>query len=154
MSEPRAAADDRTVRLTRAIAAPPERVYRAWLDPAILAQWISPVGHAVVSVDPRPGGRFRVVMVGAGREIEHVGSYRELVPDRRLVFTWRSPYTGGDSVVSVELEPAGRGTRVSLVHEGLPEDQVGPHSGGWVAILDRLAATVMRSTRAGTGGSH
>jgi uncharacterized protein YndB with AHSA1/START domain len=142
-----------TVRLRRTLTAAPSRVYEAWLDPAILAQWISPVGHAVVSVDPRPGGRFRIVMVGEGREIEHVGRYRELVNGHRLVFTWRSPYTGGDSVVTVELEAVGRGTNLTLIHEGLPEEQVGPHSGGWVAILDRLAVTVASLAPDEAGGA-
>jgi uncharacterized protein YndB with AHSA1/START domain len=107
---------------------------------------MSPVGHAVVSVDPRAGGRFRVVMVGEGREIEHVGRYEELVPGRRLRFTWRSPYTGGDSLVTVELTRLGGGTELTLVHERLPDGQVRPHTGGWAAMLDRLASVLATAT--------
>jgi uncharacterized protein YndB with AHSA1/START domain len=136
-------------RLRRTLPVAPNRVYDAWLDPAILARWMSPVGHAVVSVDPRPGGRFRIVMVGEGREIEHVGEYRELVPGQRLVFTWRSPYTGGDSVVTVELRGLTAGTELTLVHEGLPAEQVGPHTGGWASMLDRLAAELVRRPSGG-----
>lgn len=132
----------------------PERVYQAWLDPALLAQWMSPVGHEVVSVDARPGGRFRIVMDGDGREIEHVGRYRELDPGRRLVFTWRSLYTGGDSVVTVDLEAVLAGTRLTLVHERLPDAQVGPHSGGWAAMLERLATTLESPEEGGTGGTR
>jgi len=142
VTDPRHSPAAHTVRLERSFEAPPERVYDAWLDPAVLATWMSPVGHAVVSVDARPGGRFRIVMVGEGRELEHVGRYRELVPGRRLVFTWRSPFTGGDSVVTVELGRSNRGTALTLVHEHLPADQVLPHTGGWVAMLDRLASVL------------
>ena len=111
MTDPEHSPTTDALRLERTFEAPPERVYDAWLDPAVLATWMSPVGHAVVSVDARPGGRFRIVMVGEGRELEHVGRYRELVPGRRLVFTWRSPFTGGDSVVTVELGPSTGGRR-------------------------------------------
>jgi uncharacterized protein YndB with AHSA1/START domain len=151
MTEPRAGRTGDVVLLRRSIPAPPERVYRAWTDPALLARWMSPVGHSIVSVDPRPGGRFRVVMVGAERRIEHVGIYRELVPGRRLVFTWRSPYTGGDSVVTVELEPRLDGTDLTLRHEGLPQDQVGPHGGGWSAMLDRLDEILAGPSPTGEG---
>jgi uncharacterized protein YndB with AHSA1/START domain len=93
----------------------------------------------MVANDPQPGGRFRVVMLGENTEIEHVGQYLELDPGRRLRFTWRSPYTGGDSVVTVELEPARDGTRLTLVHDGLPDEHRRSHAGGWGQILDLLA---------------
>jgi uncharacterized protein YndB with AHSA1/START domain len=58
-------------------------------------------------------------------------------------FTWASPYTGDQpSVVTVELAPSGEGTRLRLVHERLPADQVGPHAGGWGSILDNLVAAL------------
>lgn len=134
--------ESRVVSVARLLPAPPDRVYEAWLDPALVAEWMSPVGHAVASLDPRPGGRFRVVMIGEGREIEHVGQYEELVPGRRLVFTWNSPFTDGDSVVTVDLVPVGGGTEVRLRHERLPKSQVQPHAGGWLAMLDRLATVL------------
>lgn len=128
------------VHLVRTLPAPPERVYEAWLDPALLARWMSPVGHAVATVDARVGGRFRVLMVGEGREIEHDGRFEDLVPGRRLVFTWRSRYTGIDSLVTVDLRPLPGGTELTLRQERLPAGQVGPHTGGWTAMLDRLAS--------------
>jgi uncharacterized protein YndB with AHSA1/START domain len=100
---------------------------------------MSPVGHAEAEVEPWVGGRLHVTMIGAGVRIEHRGEYTEVVPGRRLVFTWDSPYTGpGSSRVRVELEPTKAGTRLTLVHEQLPADQVDSHRGGWVPMLDRL----------------
>jgi uncharacterized protein YndB with AHSA1/START domain len=128
------------VRLTRVIGAPPERVYDAWLDPATLAEWMSPVGRAVATVDANVGGRFRVVMVGEGREIEHTGTFEVLEPGRRLQFTWSSPFTGGDSLVTVELRRLAGGTELTLIHDRLPAGQAGPHQGGWSAMLDRLGS--------------
>jgi uncharacterized protein YndB with AHSA1/START domain len=131
------------VRISRILPAPPPRVFAAWTDPASLARWMSPVGHAEADVEPWVGGRLRVTMVGQGIRIEHTGEYRELVPHRRLVFTWLSPYTGPrPSLVTVELAAVGAGTRLTLIHEHLPADEVARHRGGWTGILDRLAAEV------------
>jgi uncharacterized protein YndB with AHSA1/START domain len=128
------------VRVSRQLAASPERVFRAWIDPALVALWLSPVGHAVAEIDPRPGGRLQVTMVGDGRRIDHTGEYREVVPDRRLVFTWLSPYTGPlPSIVTVEVEPRNGGTWLTLTHEQLPGDAVESHGGGWTRMLARLA---------------
>lgn len=129
------------VRVERAIAAPPERVFAAWIDPAQLAAWMSPVGHAEAEVDAQVGGELRITMIGDGRRIEHRGQYREVVPGRRLVFTWSSPYTGSEpSIVTVELEPIETGTIVRLIHERLPADAVEAHRNGWTPMLERLAA--------------
>jgi uncharacterized protein YndB with AHSA1/START domain len=137
------AATPTVVRVSRAIPAPPDRVFAAWLDPASLARWLSPVGHAEADVEPWVGGRLRVTMVGDGRRIEHTGEYRELVPHRRLVLTWQSPYTGPEpSLVTVELLPVSGGTELTLVHERLPAGGAASHGGGWTRILDRLVAVM------------
>jgi len=138
------------MRIEREIAAPPDRVFAAWIDPARLAQWMSPVGHAEAEIEPWVGGRLRLAMVGDGRRIEHHGRYREVVPDRRLVFTWQSPYTGpGPSVVTVELTPVEGGTLLTLVHEQLPADQVESHRNGWAPMLDRLVELVITPAAGG-----
>lgn len=127
------------VRIEQLIAAPPERVFAAWIDPDLLANWMSPLGHAEAEVEPWVGGRLRVTMIGGDVRIEHRGEYREVVPDRRLVFTWQSPYTGPEpSVVTVRLEPAEAGTLLTVIHERLPADAVESHRGGWRPMLDRL----------------
>jgi uncharacterized protein YndB with AHSA1/START domain len=137
------AAEDAVV-LHRVLPAPPEAVFAAWTDPARIARWMSPFGRAEAAVDLRVGGAFRVVMQGPDRGIEHAGEYREIDPPRRLVFTWRSPYTGPEpSLVTVELRPEpgdpGR-TRFTLVHARLPPERADAHRAGWGSILEHLAA--------------
>ncbi|HEY2958331.1 MAG TPA: SRPBCC domain-containing protein [Actinomycetota bacterium] len=131
------------VRVERQLPAPPDVVFARWTDPASMARWLSPTGEAEVLADVRVGGRFTVVMLGEGVRLEHTGEYLAVEPPSRLRFTWASPYTGErPSVVTVELAPSWGGTRLRLVHERLPADQVGPHAGGWGSILDNLAAAL------------
>jgi uncharacterized protein YndB with AHSA1/START domain len=140
-----------SVRLERVIAAPPDRVFAAWIDPDLMARWMSPVGRSTAEVEPWVGGRLRVLMIGDDVRIEHRGEYLEIVPDRLLVFTWRSPYTGpGSSVVTVRLEPTEAGTVLTLIHERLPRDQVEPHQNGWGWMLDRLV-TLLAAARVNGG---
>lgn len=140
------------VRIQRVLPASPARVYAAWMDPASLGRWMSPVGHAEADVEPWVGGRLCVTMIGDRTRIEHTGEYRELIADRRLVFTWQSPYTGpGESLVTIDLEATDDGTLLTLVHEHLPPDRVESHGGGWGEILDRLASELAAGHA--TGGS-
>jgi len=128
------------VVVERTVPVPAERAFDAWLREADLRVWMAPLGD--VELDPRVGGRFRIVMQRDDRDggpIEHVGEYRELDRPRRLVFTWISPYTDGESLVTVDLSPEGDETRVVLTHEGLPEPARDGHAGGWGGFLDRLA---------------
>jgi uncharacterized protein YndB with AHSA1/START domain len=135
------------VRIERHIAAQPERVFAAWLEPASLARWMSPIGRAEAQVEPCVGGRLRVAMIGDGRRIEHAGVYREIDPPRRLVFTWQSPYTGpSPSLVTIDLTARDGGTDLVLTHEFLPADTVESHAGGWGSMLDRLAAELARTS--------
>jgi uncharacterized protein YndB with AHSA1/START domain len=136
-------AADQGLVVERLLPSPPAAAFAAWTDPARLARWMSPFGRAEAEVDLRVGGSFRIVMLGPDRGIEHTGEYREIDPPRRLVFTWRSPYTGPEpSVVTVELrpDPAGAGrTRLTLTQVQLRPEHVEPHRGGWGAVLDHLA---------------
>jgi len=139
--------DAPVVRIERLVPARPVDVYAAWTDPTLLHQWMSPFGHAEVSVDPRVGGALQVVMVDAGVRIEHTGEFLELDPPRRLRFTWISPYTGSvPSIVTVVLAPAGQQTRLVLIHEHLPANVVDSHAGGWGVMVDRLAGVLAAKT--------
>lgn len=136
-------ASDTTLETRRRLQAPPERVFVAFTDPALLARWMTPVGIARAEVEVRVGGTFRIVMSGAGREIEHTGEYLEVDPPRRLRFTWQSPYTGPEpSVVEVTLRAIEGGTELTLIHRLLPPGAAASHAGGWGTMLDRLAALV------------
>ena len=128
-----------SLELHRVLPATEDEVFAAWTDPDLMGRWLSPVGRAEVEVDLRVGGRFRVAMVGEGRKIEHTGEYLEISAPRRLVFTWRSPYTGPEpTVVTVQLRPVEDQTELLLIAERLPEEQVESHRAGWGRMLDRL----------------
>ena len=129
----------------RVLPAPPDEVFVAWTDPAIMRDWMAPEGDVEASADVRVGGAFRIVMRGGDDGIVHTGEYLVVDPPERLSFTWISPYTGdGPSVVTVTLEPHDGGTFVRLEHTQLPAEQVDGHEGGWGRILDRLARRLGR----------
>jgi uncharacterized protein YndB with AHSA1/START domain len=119
------------------IDAPPEIVFPYFTDPVRMTDWM---GVAAL-LDPRPGGTFRVEP--NGRDVV-LGEYLEVDPPHRVVFTWgfeRSDLlvAAGCSRVEVTLEPDGDGTRLTLVHHGLPESARDPHAEGWAHYLARLA---------------
>jgi uncharacterized protein YndB with AHSA1/START domain len=133
----------------RRLPGPPEKVFAAWTQAALLARWMSPFAAAEAEVDVRVGGAFSIVMLGQGQRMRHTGTYLEVDPPRRLVFTWQSPYTGPDpSVVTVELRGEGQDTELTLTHDRLPPDQAESHRGGWGAILDNLEAVLVEQVRA------
>jgi uncharacterized protein YndB with AHSA1/START domain len=142
------------VRLQRTIAAPPDRVYRAWLDPDLLARWMAPGALDVTraEVDERVGGHFRIWHASVDGD---VGGFEaellELVPGERIVFRWgfvgpdRLAGPTYDSLLTITLREAPDGaTELTLVHERLDElaaalpdvaDNVGR---GWELALDKL----------------
>lgn len=126
-----------SVRIVRILPAPPEAVFDAWLDPEAIRVWMCPgdIFESVAEVEPRVGGRFRIVMRSPGRDDPHTGVYLEIDRPRRLVFTWSSAGTSHrDTVVTLELRPHGEsGCELTLVHSDLPPDAVEPHTIGWKA---------------------
>ncbi len=128
-----------TVHIERLISASVDEVFAAWTEPALMANWLSPTGHAEVEADVRVGGRFRVTMVGNDLRLEHTGEYLVIDPPYRLSFTWLSPYTGGHaSRVDVSLSAHGPATLLVLSHQQLPDETRGSHAGGWASMLDRM----------------
>jgi uncharacterized protein YndB with AHSA1/START domain len=130
------------VVVRREIAAPAEQLFDAWLDAESLAVWMRPgdTERSTVSVDPRVGGAFEILMHTPAKTIPHRGIYREISRPRRLMFTWNSPYAGEtDSLVTVDFRPKHGSTEIVITHEGLPsEDMVKAHTGGWTDILESL----------------
>ncbi len=148
MTTPDGSADALVVR--RLLAAPPERVFAAWLDPASLAEWMCPgsVASATAEVDPRVGGTFRITMQhGQGVE-EHWGEYLAIEPPSRLAFTWISALTERrPTVVTVDLRARGAGTELILTHRRLPPTQVDAHRTGWTDIVRKLDETLSAEPR-------
>lgn len=102
-------------------------------------QWSKWQGSSA-TIDPRPGGLFSMVM---GNGMNARGEFLELVPDRRVVFTWGwidSPgIPPGSTIVEIDLEDDETGTLLVLTHRELPEDEVAVHRLGWSHHLPRLA---------------
>lgn len=76
--------------IARVIAAPPERIFKAWTDPELLKQWFAPLPYTtpVAELDVRPGGANLIVMRDpAGNQLPNRGVYLEVVKNERLVFT-------------------------------------------------------------------
>jgi len=127
--------------IRRFLAAPRERVFAAWLDPLSLARWMRPSAEATATaeVDPRAGGRFRIVMTHSGVVTEHTGEYLVIEPPARLSFTWISVHTEQrPSRVTVEYFERDGGTELVLTHRRLPESKIEAHRRGWGAILQAL----------------
>ena len=112
------AVDEATRLVIRRIYnAPVAAVYAAWTDPEQMKHWMGPsddFGPSEVTGEVRVGGRYRIVMHGPGGETHRVGGvFREVVPNRRLVYTWAWESTPErESLVTVEFRPAGAGTEL------------------------------------------
>jgi uncharacterized protein YndB with AHSA1/START domain len=134
---------DTKLILKRHIKAAPAKVYAAWTDPKKIVCWFGsdqgPTLHA--ETDLRAGGRFRIVFrMIDGEERDVRGAYREVVPGRKLTFTWRwaSSPRESESLVTIDLEPAGDGTLLTLTHEQIVNDTVHDYRRGWIGALDKL----------------
>ncbi|MBN7136065.1 polyketide cyclase [Lysobacter enzymogenes] len=116
-----------TVRLLRVFTCPPERVYRAFLDPAALSKWLPPDGFTctVHELDARVGGRYRMSFTNfsTGNGHSFGGTYLELVPNERIVHDDRfdDPNLPGTMVTTITFRAVSCGTEVQVVQEGIPE---------------------------------
>ena len=138
-------AEKPALTLTRTYPVAPEKVWRAWTDAETLKKWWAPGPGQPVSaaeLDVRAGGRFRIVFGGAdGKANECAGVYREVVPNRKLVFTWCWPNSTPDrvSVVTIEFNRSAAGTDLVFKHEQFFDEKARDgHLRGWTAALDGL----------------
>ena len=142
--------------LERVIDAPPENIWRAYTDPAILSQWFAPKPWTITDavVEPRVGGRFNFTMHGPnGETFPNSGVFLEVVPNRRMITTdaftpdWK-PAGQPFMVARIELEPTGDGkTKYTATASHWTEatmkqhEQMGFHD-GWGTVADQLAELV------------
>lgn len=134
--------------VSRTIAASREKVFNAWLSPAMLAKFMvvpsGGAGQSKVKNDPVKGGRFSIVMITAEKEIPHAGTYLEIDPFSRLAFTWESPYSLDDSVVTIDLAEVDAGTtEITLKQVKFKSEEARQgHEQGWTAILNQLETSL------------
>jgi uncharacterized protein YndB with AHSA1/START domain len=136
------------LRITRTLATSREKVFRAWTDPKALAKWFAPTDQfrtTVPEFQARQGGRYNIEMHDPSGQHHSVrGTFREVRPPERLVFTWtwdREPgqQEPGDTLVTVELFDRGGSTELVLTHERLPNvEEREKHDHGWAGCLGRL----------------
>jgi uncharacterized protein YndB with AHSA1/START domain len=139
-------AEKTSLEIKRFINAPRERVYAAWTDPVQLKEWWGPkeVRTLEIVADTRVGGKYRWDLVNQeGEKMSVFGEYRELVPGKRVVFTWKwdddEAWENYTSVVSVDFFDRDGGTELTLKHEKLPsEESRDRHNEGWSSVIDRL----------------
>ncbi len=116
-----------SVRLHRVLRAPPERVYRAFLDDDARVKWLPPNGFTgkVHESDPRVGGSYRMSFTNFSNGQSHGwgGTYKEMVPNERLRYSDRfdDPDLPGEMTVTVTFRPVSVGTELEVVQEGIPD---------------------------------
>lgn len=115
-----------TVRLHRVLRCPPERVFRAFTDPAAMAKWLPPHGFTgtVHQMDAKVGGNWRMSFTNftTGHAHSFGGKYLELVPGERLRYTsvFDDPNLPGEMLTTVSLTAVSCGTEMNIVQEGIP----------------------------------
>lgn len=124
------------------VDAPAELLYELLTDAEHFVRWMA----AAATIDARPGGTIRWTHANGD---SCAGSFVELVPARRIVFTygWERADVGvppGSTIVEITLRPRGAGTELRLVHRGLAGPMADAHAGGWDNYLRRLALTAER----------
>lgn len=126
--------------------ASPERVYRAWTDPKVMREFMCAEENTCTEAeaDVRVGGAYRIVMVAPdGEKFIATGTYRDLVPNERIVCTWSweedDPALERETMLTLEFSPRGSQTEFTLTHENFrDEQQRDNHAKGWGSILAEL----------------
>ena len=135
-----------TIRLHRVLKAPPERVYKAFLDPAAMAKWLPPYGFTctVHQFEGKVGGTFKMSFTNFTTKKSHSfgGKYLELKPNELIRYTdkFDDPNLPGEMNVTVTLKKVFCGTELNVVQEGVPD--VIPAEAcylGWQESLEQLA---------------
>ncbi|MCB2106947.1 MAG: SRPBCC family protein [Rhodobacteraceae bacterium] len=138
-----------TIRLHRVLTAPPEKVYRAFLDPDAKARWMPPNGFTgkVHHVEPKVGGTYKMSFTNftTGQSHAFGGTYLEMVPNERLRYsdTFDDPNLPGTMTVTVTMKAVSVGTELDIVQEGVP-DAIPAEACylGWQESLQNLARLV------------
>jgi len=135
------------VEVRRTFAATPERAFEAWIKPEKMTQWFARGTErnsiTRLEADVRPGGKYMVNILSPDGKSYHIsGTYREVRPPERLVFTWlwEDQPDFGETLVTVEFRRLGQSafTEVVLKHELLADKWRADHNQGWIACFDLL----------------
>jgi len=130
--------------ITRHFNAAPSRVFDAWTDTDMIARWMGSRGlNAIIDAhDPRVDGIYRFIMKGAESSHTTRGTFLEVDPPKRLVFTWawgEGGYADIGTLVELDFRPSGERTGLTLTERRFTSEEMrDEHSGGWTSCLDCL----------------
>ncbi len=126
-----------------------EDLYRAWIDPEGIKQWMCPgdVLSAEARLDVRVGGSLRIIMRAATAVYEHVGTYRIVDPPSKLAFTWSGLEDPAEiTLVTVEFLPHGEESELVITHERFTKSDVAErYRNGWGTIAEKFAGYLARA---------
>jgi uncharacterized protein YndB with AHSA1/START domain len=120
-----------------------QQIFEAWSKPESMQQWLFPPmkdWKARASNEFKVGGSYKLEMLGNdGNIYTHTGEYKEIIPNKKIVFTWNS-HVVTNTLVTVELREETNGkTEITLTHDLLPnKDLYEKHQGGWHGCFDNL----------------
>lgn len=135
-----------SMSVRRVIAAPVKVVFDAWTQPERMRGWMAPedVPELEVTADVTPGGAYRIHMIRPDVVYTAFGTYLEVSPHRRLVFTWdweQEEHSVGETLVTVEFKEVAAGTEVTVIHDRFPNSEAADgHRQGWESCLNKLEA--------------
>lgn len=138
-----------TIRFHRVLKAPPERVYRAFLDPAAMAKWLPPYGFTctIHQLDAKVGGAHKASFTNftTGKSHSFGGKYLEIKPNALIRYTdkFDDPNLPGEMTITVTLKSVLCGTEIDIEQAGVP-DVIPPEMCylGWQESLLQLARLV------------
>jgi uncharacterized protein YndB with AHSA1/START domain len=116
-----------TIRLHRVLRAPPDRVFKAFVDPDALVKWMPPNGFTakVHHIDARAGGKFKMSFTNFSTGSSHSfgGDYQEVVPGQRLRYTdkFDDPNLPGVMQMTITFKKVSTGTELNITQEGIPD---------------------------------
>jgi uncharacterized protein YndB with AHSA1/START domain len=139
------------VIVERTLNAPVPRVWQALTDVEQMRQWY----FDLKEFKPEPGFEFEFVVEHEGNSYHHLCRVTEVVPQKRIAYTWRYKGEPGDSLVTIELSPEGEKTRLKLTHSGVETFPKTPayarknFEAGWTAIIGTELKQFVEKTEKG-----
>jgi uncharacterized protein YndB with AHSA1/START domain len=136
--------------LERTFDAPVGRVWTALTDVDQMRQWYFDLNE----FKPEVGFEFEFVVEHEGNSYHHLCKVTELIPQKKIAYTWRYKGEAGDSLVTIELSPEGEKTRLKLMHSGIETFPKTPayarknFEAGWTAIIGSELKQFVETSRA------
>lgn len=138
-------------KVTHVFKAPADKIFDAWLDPAMIGKWM--FGPAIrdeevvsVEIDPKPGGVFSFLVKRQALVVDHIGTYIKIEKPRYLEFNWGVKGMSDNSIVRVSIAPHDAGSELTLIHELNPawHEYLQRCKDGWSSMLLALEKVLVK----------